>query len=302
MSSDYIISPCTETRRAEALRVLHAGLPSDQQLALVQSLKSVRDQDDSVFEGLLVASSQNQLLGAAWAQLTAGRTAVTWMPDAKSPTGPALVRALADFLDSRDIVLAQFLASNSETVSPELLHAGDFQQLAKLAYLSIEKSCFSTQKPTGPLTFHPNADSNPQRLGELLLRTYEGSLDCPALNGLRSATDVIQGYREQGNFAPERWFFVQQKEHDVGALLLTAYEDTGNWEIVYMGLLPEARGVGWGREVLEYAMWQAGLGGAERLVLAVDQANLFASAMYEQAGFTVWDQRIVYARLRPTVS
>jgi len=131
-----------------------------------------------------------------------------------------------------------------------------------------------------------------------LLRTYEESQDCPQLNGVRNSIDVLEGYREQGVFAPERWFFVQREDHDVGALILTDHPEGGNWELVYMGLVPEARGNGLGRQILDFAMWQAGLGGAERLVLAVDEANQYAREMYERAGFVAWDYRTVYARLR----
>ncbi len=299
MSGKFTIACCTPAQRPDALRVLHAGLPTDQQIGLVQALQAARDQDDAEFVGLLVAKASEEIVGATWAQLTAGQTAVVWLPAVTNPAAVGLLEAMTAFLNENDVTLAQFLVSEDGTVTPELLTAGEFQQLAKLAYLTVDSRLFPTERPSGQLKFQPAAGAEPQRLGALLLSTYKGSLDCPQLNGVRDSSDVLEGYREQGTFAPEQWFFVQRAGQDVGALILTMHSDSGNWELVYMGLVPEARGSGLGREILDFAMWQASQGGAERLVLAVDETNRYAREMYERAGFVAWDYRTVYARLRP---
>ena len=298
MGNSYTIASCTAEKRADALRVLHAGLPPDQQMGLVHALQAVQDQGDSAFAGLLLATDAGEIIAATWAQLNAGQTAVVWLPDQTSSAALGLMEALAGFLEANQITLAQLLVGASGVVSAELLAAGEFQMLAKLAYLAADCCFFPTEQPTSQLQFQPDAGSDPHRLGELLLRTYEGSQDCPQLNGVRNTEDTLEGYREQGEFAPERWFFVQHEQQDVGALILTAHTDAGNWELVYMGLVPEARGNGFGQQILNFALWQAGLGGAERLVLAVDEANQYAREMYERAGFVAWDYRTVYARLQ----
>jgi len=132
-----------------------------------------------------------------------------------------------------------------------------------------------------------------------LLRTYVGSLDCPALNGVRASDDVLAGYREQGTLVSSCWYFIQQQDSDIGALILSKHVESESWELVYMGLVPEARGAGFGQQIIEFAMWQAGRGGAKRLVLAVDEANQPAIDMYQRAGFVGWNYRTVFARLRP---
>jgi len=299
MDQNYAITPCPAALRADALRVLHAGLPADQQTALVHALDAVRQQDESVFAGLLVAAKSDVLIGAAWVQLTAGQTATIWLPDASSPAALDLMQAIAVFLDQQRVVLALFLVSDDSSIDQDLLAAADFKKLAQLAYLTADADSFPKIEPSSQLVFHPNASAEPERLGKLLFRTYEGSQDCPQLTGVRSANDVLTGYRDQGTFAAERWFFVRHEDRDVGALILTEHANTGNWELAYMGLVPEARGNGWGQKILGFAMFQARLGDAQRLVLAVDEANQHALAMYQQAGFMAWDHRTVYARLRP---
>jgi ribosomal protein S18 acetylase RimI-like enzyme len=65
-----------------------------------------------------------------------------------------------------------------------------------------------------------------------------------------------------------------------------------------MGVVPEARGEQLGEQIVRRALRLAALRGAERLVLAVDEANVPALRAYRRAGFAVWDRRVVYARLQ----
>ena len=80
-------------------------------------------------------------------------------------------------------------------------------------------------------------------------------------------------------------------------MILTEHPDGETWELVYMGVVPAARGSGFGRQIVNFAFAQTAAGGAGRLVLAVDRANAPALAMYRAARFVGWDRRTVYARL-----
>ena len=91
----------------------------------------------------------------------------------------------------------------------------------------------------------------------LVERTYEGTLDCTALNGVRDIDDVINGYQATGVFRPENWLFVRSGGQDVGVLLLADHPQARHWELMYMGLVPEVRGRGWGRQIARYAQWLA---------------------------------------------
>ena len=219
-------------------------MPVEQKTSLLQTLEAL-GQDEAEYAGLLVAVASDEVVGAVWVQFTAGQTAIVWPPAIDGPAAADLMRAVAALLDQRRVALAQFLVSDERTVDHDLLAVADFQKLAKLAYFTVDSRLFPTTQPQSQLVFQPNAAAEPKRFGELLLRTYVDSLDCPQLNGVRQTADVLAGYREQGLFSPERWFFIQHEDHDVGALILTEHADTGNWELVYMGLVAEARGAGW---------------------------------------------------------
>ena len=40
-------------------------------------------------------------------------------------------------------------------------------------------------------------------------------------------------------------------------LLLADHPKARHWELMYMGLVPEVRGRGWGRQIARYAQWLA---------------------------------------------
>ena len=303
MSDSFDVTHCTAAVRPAALRLLHDGLPEEQQSALVHALNSTRPDCEEDFAGLLVAiDPAEELLGAIWVQLAPGNTAVVWPPASDSLAAVALLQAAAEFIDQQQLALAQLLISPDSSMKSSLLSSAGFRVLAHLAYLTIDKQFFPGTKPQSDLQFLPRANDDPGRLGGLLMRTYEGTLDCPELNGVRRPEEIIEGYAEQGAFSPQLWFIASYKQQDIGALILTEHAEGENWELVYMGVTPEGRGQGFGWQIVQFALWQAGLAGAQRLVLAVDEENSHALQVYRRAGFIVWDRRTVFARLRRSKS
>ena len=59
----------------------------------------------------------------------------------------------------------------------------------------------------------------------------------------------------------------------------------GRGELVYLGVVPEARGRGIGRALLAQAMRDTAEMGLPQMGLAVDVANQPAVRLYEEAGF-----------------
>ena len=295
--SEIVIVACPEENRVEAVRLLNEGLTADQQAALPAALNSVRHQDEDAFAGLFVALQQESLVGSTWVQLTPGRTAVVWPPERSGLAARRLMQRAAEFIASRNLPLAQILVAAEATQDAELFAAGGFNPLVDLVYLAIENSQFATAQSDSQLDFIAGAGNDPQRLGQLLVDTYRQTLDCPEINGLRTAEDILASYTAQGDYDPNRWYFLQHAGADVGVLLLTEYRGTGTWELIYMGVIPAARGNRFGRQVLRFAIDAARLGGAERLVLAADERNAPALALYRAAGMVSWDRRRVYARI-----
>ena len=113
---------------------------------------------------------------------------------------------------------------------------------------------------------------------------------------MRDVADVLDGYRPNGPFDPARWLIVQADGADVGCLLLADQPRFDQWELMYIGVVPEARGRGLGLAMVRHAQWMAAQAGRQRLVLAVAADNHPAIAMYAAAGFITWDIRSIFLR------
>lgn len=292
---------CPAELRVPALRQLHAGLPADQQAALALSLNALDPADQTQWDGLFVETAYDDATPSAaiWVQQTAGNTAVVWPPAADAVAAEPLLRAAAEFVDRRAIPLAQLILDAEHAYSPAMLHRAGFEKLAELVYMAADATPPAETSSTlaGDLQFVPRAMEQADRLAAIVERTYEGTRDCPGLDGVRPMAEVLAGYRAQGEYLPDEWHFVVAHGRDAGALILASHPAVRNWELVYMGVAPEARGCGLGEQIVRFALQAAARGGAERLVLAVDAANGPALDVYRRAGFREWDRRVVYARL-----
>jgi hypothetical protein len=99
------------------------------------------------------------------------------------------------------------------------------------------------------------------------------------------------------DFDPALWLTVQHAGADVGCLLISPERENVQWELTYMGVVPEARGRGFGLAMARHAQWLALESKCGRLVLAADAANAPAIEVYAAAGFTTWDRRSVFLRV-----
>lgn len=252
-------------------------------------------------EGLWVAVRGDSIVGAQLGQVLPGRSSSVWPPGI-SPTEPVetarlLLRSCLDGLAAHSVRIAQVVLETVSRADGELLEAAGFRYLAELRYLVCLEIEFPKLRPQGPLEFVPFPPEQPSRLARLVEATYQETLDCPGLDDVRNVEDVLHGYRASGVFDPRHWLLVRHAGEDVGVLLLTDYPEQGNLELVYMGLVPSARGHAWGKHILQYAQWLAHEAGLPRLVAAVDAANRPAIAMYAACGFQTWDRRQVYLRV-----
>ncbi len=254
-------------------------------------------------DGLLEARRQGRLVGAILFQEQAGKAALVWppglVPGEPAETAIELLAAAAARLGHAGIRIATVLLDRIEAGDDLTLRTGGFRYLAELAYLASTEQDFPVTCPQDALEFEPYRSESHGRLAGLVEETYQDSLDCPAMDGLRDIGDVLAGYRAAGEFAPQRWQIVRHADRDVGCLLLADHADVEQWELVYMGLTKAARGRGWGKAIVRRAQWLTRQAGRPRLVLAVDAANRPALEAYSSTGFRLWAKRSVYLRPFP---
>jgi GNAT superfamily N-acetyltransferase len=165
-----------------------------------------------------------------------------------------------------------------------------------LLYLASQREAFPESPPSESLRYVAYSPDVHQRLARTIERTYVDSLDCLAIDRVRTIDDVLEGYRAGGRFDPARWLLVRSADADLGCVLLADDAANNSWELTYLGVVPEARGKGFGLAITRHAQWLARLAGCKRMVVAVDAENSPAIRVYAAAGFVAWDHRSVFLR------
>jgi ribosomal protein S18 acetylase RimI-like enzyme len=292
---------CPTELRAEAVALVLCELAPSLRRDVVGGLLDTENIEKSDADALFVARRDLEIRGAAWGQRQSGNIVVFWPPQLAAgedvTTAHRLAEAVTAAIDETDAEMMQVFLPAPAAETVKVLQRVGFRHLADLRYMTAESARFPLAAPDGELEYGPYHGSQRDRLMDLVGRTYVGTLDCRDLDGVRDLDHVIKGYEATGTYRPENWLFVRNEGEDVGVLLLADHPKGRHWELMYIALVPEARGRGWGRQITRYAQWLARGAGVERIVVAVDAANLPAVAMYRHSGFELWDQRAVYVRV-----
>ena len=297
------IAPASQPQWREALKLIFARLEPEQQRGQVDSMVSAARGEPASLAGLFGAWRRARLVGAALGRVQAGRLASVWPPGLVPGESPAtadkLLAALCDWLASQGVRIAQSLLGDEAAEQRDLFERHGFRHLAELLYLVSDIQSLSSDLPSPRLRFVQYRPKLADRLAAVVEQTYQGTLDCPAISGVQATEDVLASYRAAGVFRPQWWLIAVHNRRDVGCLLLADHPDKGIVELVYMGLIPDVRGRGWGLEIVRHAQQIARCAGRRLLLAAVDAANEPALRVYAQAGFGVWDSRSAFVRVFP---
>src|SRR5262249_33867451 len=153
----------------------------------------------------------------------------------------ALTVAALGLLRGRGARLAQSLLAAEEVphAAPLLRHG--FRHVTVLEYLRRPLDTSTADDPPERLTYAAYAADTAVLFHATLLRTYEGTLDCPELNHVRAVDDVIAGHQAQGRYDPQRWWLARDNGRPVGVLLLNEIPEWRSLDVAYLGVVPEAR-------------------------------------------------------------
>ncbi|MGB2802681.1 MAG: GNAT family N-acetyltransferase, partial [Phycisphaerae bacterium] len=167
------------------------------------------------------------------------------------------------------------------------------ERLAVLAYLrrKVTEADARTAGPKGIVWKRWTAWRR-RKFARTIARTYEGSLDCPAMAGLRTAQDALETHRAASVFRAWAWHLAIEGGEAVGVVLASEVEGRG--DLVYLGVVPEARGRGIGRALLGQAIRDTAQMGLPALAVAVDTQNGPAVRLYAGAGFKEVRRRLVF--------
>jgi mycothiol synthase len=249
-----------------------------------------------------VATDLGRLRWAALPMVSPGRTMLLVAPSTP-PIDPDVARQLTQTLldESRaaGVHLAQILVDPQQPALLSLYHACGFWRLAELVYLqrAVRTTPSEPSWPAG-MELVSYSETTHADFARTILDSYQQSLDCPRLSGLRHIEDIVAGHKATGDFDPAKWFLARDRlsGQGLGVLLLARAPRTDTLELVYLGLAPAARGRGLGKLLMRHALATAARMGASRFCLAVDAGNVPALKLYYAAGLARVGSRVAMLR------
>lgn len=278
LALQHVDEPARRTRVLNALALLGSG--------------------EIVADGIWVARRGSIVDGAQVCIPLPGATGLLWPPQCRHADPnvyDALVRAGVDWLISQGVKLVQALLPAEELrFAGPLLRQG-FRHITRLVYM--QHDLLNLAAASKLLRWQTYAEAERQTFLDTLMITYDGTLDCPELNGVRSVDEVITGYRLQNRHDPQQWWLAWEGERPVGVVITDQLPDSDAWELSYLGLAPDARGRGLGSELVLHALRSASAAASHQLRVAVDERNYPALQLYQRLGFVRTDYREVFLQI-----
>lgn len=256
---------------------------------------------------LWVADHGGRVMWAVLPVVSPGRTMLLLAPgrhprgDRGDEVARALVDAVCEHFAGRGVALAQVLLDPADAAARAVYAGGSFRQMAELMYLQADvRRTFPAPPLPAGFEWVNYTPAEHARFAATIVESYRDSLDCPALNGLRDIADVMAGHKASGDFDPAWWFLLCDRGEPRAVLLLSRTPPTGTAELVYLGLVPSARGSGLGDLVMRQALHEVAVHGPGRLALAVDAGNAPALRLYHRNGLRKIGRKLAMMRqLRP---
>lgn len=230
------------------------------------------------------------MVSAGWLMPRAGRSGLLFLaPVARqrdvAPVG-RLVAGISRVAADLGLVVVQALVDPERDTDCQALQAGGFHMLAQLDYLQrLKPQRVPPIDWPADVTVHPYHESRRDRFLAALAASYEQTLDCPGLCGMRQPGDILAGHMAVGQFDPQLWTLLEIDDQPAGVLLLNPVPEAKCVELVYLGLAVAARGRGLGRLLMQHALRQCADQTHPTLAVAVDRANTPATRLYRAHGF-----------------
>lgn len=250
----------------------------------------VADTDESltVTSQWFAAIRDGKLCGAAYAEHNGGDVGTVSGPWTENPAdilvATRLIAKQTQWCESESGVAAiQSMQPNKRWSA--LFKAALFRQAASIDILQADTSDTASEKPATDFTLRPIDSNDLIELAALVELTFTDSLDCPGVVQQRSIAQSVQNMLHRSHGVFDHWFFIDGAADGRchGCLLLAHHKS--EFELIYMGLEPSARGRRWGDQMAQMAKWITQQHGCDDLIVAVDAGNEPALNCYTRQGF-----------------
>lgn len=297
----------------EALRLQLQSFDEAERSARIDQFHESEQRGVVSLDNCLVCRRGSQIAGVLLLVSQSDGTMYVWPAETLGGLPPqddleirrALYEEAIRVVDSPEIWIGQsLLETDQDEQSLELAQHG-FPRLTDLVFMNCSVPVLPEGAESADATCSELWESEPfdesangAEFAALVEQTYESTCDCPELNGTRDGWESLESHRQAGEYSPEHWRLFRHEGQPAGLLLLAQHPPEAVWEVVYFGIAPRFRGMGFGQRVLEAGIDLAQASGIREIVLAVDVRNSPAMRLYEELNFTQFDRRIVHARLR----
>ena len=284
-----VVAPALPHEYAAAARMLYAHEPEPERTQHAARFSELVTAGKSLAAGLFVARDvSGAIRGAMLAQTLPGGLGVACPP--RGAAEDALAAAACDWLRGRGVKVCQAFVSAADRPAMAPLERHGFLRVTSVTHFRRDLGPSDAHSLVEP-AFRAYAPHNRTTFLRTLLATYDGSLDCPELNGSRTPDELLDAF---GDPDAGGWFLVMEAGESVGVVMLGRGSDADVIEIAYLGLAPAARGRGLGGQLVRFAIDAARADGSNAVTLSVDVRNEPALRLYRRHGFAECDRQDVY--------
>lgn len=312
----------------DAARRLVASAPAHN-ISLANTFATV-DNDGPPASGQSTAAGSLRVRQTCLAVLGAGRTAMMFIsePLRTGDWGGSelafaervhVVNACCDMLareHAHDVALAQALPDPDERYATRVFDAAGFRSVGTLKYMRRLPKPHDKKLSLGPdlslcdkfpQGVHVQSLSQlpPELRDEHCVRamdaSYESTLDCPELCGLRETRDILASHKSTGQHDPNLWWIIYYNNQPLGCAFFSPCAEQRTCELVYLGLGPPLRGKGLARMLLGHGIAETNrINSVWSMSCAVDERNAPALKLYESMHFRAFARRrALVRRLHP---
>jgi mycothiol synthase len=250
----------------------------------------------------MVSRVDGRIVASCLAILSGGRAAMILIPSIRlfgrwKDQIVALLRSVIDAAPAHNLRLLQALTDPAEPCDERAFEEAGFRQLANLLYLERKVKPVAIARPSRDLQWITYSPQTHSLFASTVSRTYEGSLDCAELNGKRDIEDIIESHKATGIHIPQAWWIAIRDGEPLGVMLLAKVPQGATMEVVYMGVVPSARGTGIADALMYKALEAAGKSQCDAITLAVDENNAPARKYYARHRFRETGKRRAFIAL-----
>lgn len=286
--------------REGAFSLLFGDLPEAERRERAANALKLIDTGELNPAGLFVLKRNHHIHGTLACLPVPGASGMIWPPRVvehrhRIELEDLLVRHAFGWLREQGAKIAQCLLAPEEMALAEPLERNGMGHITSLLFLSADVAKVALPRcNSGQVSFVPYDSGDAGEFHATLARTYGATLDCPEVSGLRTIEEIVAGHNAQGKVPAGGWVIAKVVHQPVGVLLLVELSNSGQWDVAYLGVVPEARRKGIGKALMHYGLALARDASIEKISLSVDGRNKPAQELYVRTGFRVTDRREVY--------